>query len=73
MQADVSPSRQFDFSGNKDDKKLYAANPFPGLFSNDSIIKQDPKNGSSYSAFLGGTSSGKLPEVNIMHPPMSSG
>jgi hypothetical protein len=39
MQAEVSPSRQYEFSGNKDDKKLYAANPFPGLFSNDSIIK----------------------------------
>ena len=35
MHADKSPARLFEFSDSKDERKLYAANPFPGLFSSD--------------------------------------
>ena len=72
----ASPSRHYEFSDNKDDRKLYAANPFPGLFSNDSILKPDPKNGSAYSAFTAANNtSSKIPEVVAapINPPMSSG
>ncbi len=35
MYAEKSPGKQFEFSDTKDERKLYAANPFPGLFSTD--------------------------------------